>query len=69
VTIVYSAQDNIEASIVKGLLEANGIAASINGHYLAGAIGELPTAGLISISVEERQVDNARTIISEYEQA
>jgi len=69
VTNIYSPQDNIEANIIKGLLEANGIAASINGHYLSGAIGELPTTGLISINVEEQLAEKAKQIISEYEQA
>jgi hypothetical protein len=69
VTNVYSPQDNIEANIIKGLLEANGIPASISGHYLSGGIGELPAMGLISIHVDEPLVEKAKQLISEYEQA
>lgn len=68
-TDVYSPQDNIEANIIKGLLEANGIPASISGQYLSGGIGELPVMGLISISVEDALVEKAKQLIYEYEQA
>ncbi len=65
---VYSPQNGIEAGIVKGLLEASGVNATINGHYLSGAIGELPAMGLITISVDEADAEQAKRLISEYEQ-
>lgn len=39
---VYVAQDPIEAHIVRGLLEADGIAAEVRGDALFGARGEIP---------------------------
>jgi hypothetical protein len=67
--IIYSPQNGIEAGIVKGLLEASGIDATINGHYLSGAIGELPAMGMITISVREAQAEGAKKLIAEYERA
>lgn len=66
---IYSAKDIIEANIVKGMLNANGIPASINGGYLTGAAGELPALGLVTINVDKRDKIAAIKIISEYEQA
>ena len=68
-TKVYSAQNAIDAHIVKGLLEQQGISARVNGEYLQGGIGELPPMGLITVSVEEENYEKASELIRKYENA
>ncbi|GMR06468.1 MAG: DUF2007 domain-containing protein [Gammaproteobacteria bacterium] len=64
---VYTAQNSIDAHIVKGLLEQHGVSARIDGEYLQGGIGELPPMGLITVSVAEEDYDKALSLVSEYE--
>jgi len=64
---VYTAQNSIDAHIVKGLLEQHGVSARVNGVYLQGGIGELPPMGLITVSVAEEDYDRALSLVSEYE--
>jgi hypothetical protein len=64
---IYSAQNAVDAHIVKGLLEQQGISARVNGEYLQGGIGELPLIGLVTVSVTEEDYANARKVLSEYE--
>lgn len=66
---VYSAQNPIEAHIVRGLLEQQGIAARVNGEYLQGGIGELPLVDLITVSVADGDVDAALEVIRDYEES
>jgi len=68
-TKVYLAQNAIDAHIVKGLLEQQGISARVNGEYLQGGIGELPPMGLITVSVEEENYEKASELIRKYENA
>jgi len=65
--IVYHAGNIAEAHIVGGLLESNGIAVHIGGHYLQGGIGELPAMDTATIQVEEQDLDHARELIQAYE--
>lgn len=64
---VYTAQNSIDAHIVRGLLEQHGVTARVNGEYLQGGIGELPLIGLITVSVEEEDYEEALKLIREYE--
>ena len=66
---IYSAQNAVDAHIVKGLLEQQGISARVNGEYLQGGIGELPPMGLITVSVEEENYEKASELIRKYENA
>ena len=66
---VYQAQDVLEASIVKGLLEQYGIEVYISGFYLQGGVGELPASGNTALWVDDRQVSEAEEIIERYKQA
>ena len=66
---LYSAQNNVDAYIVKGLLEQQGISASVYGEYLQGGIGELPMAGLVTVSVSEDDFENAKKILRDFENA
>lgn len=63
---VYSAANIIEAHIVKGLLESNGIDAYVDGYYLHGGIGELAAMDFVSVSVDDKDEQKARDIIDEY---
>ena len=64
---VYSASNITEAHIVKGMLEANGIEAYVDGFYLQGGIGELATMDFVSVSVDDEDEALAREIIDDYE--
>jgi len=64
---LYEATNAIEANLLKGLLEREGIETFVNGEYLTGGIGELPVAGLVTLSVEEDDVQQALQIIEAYE--
>ena len=47
----YEASNAIEAHILQGYLEQEGIAVQVVGAYLQGAIGELPAHGLVRLLV------------------
>lgn len=64
---IYEANNTIEANLLKGLLEQEGIEAFVNGEYLQGGIGELPASGIVTLSVEEDDVEQALTIIEAYD--
>jgi hypothetical protein len=64
---LYEAANTIEANLLKGLLEREGIEVFINGEYLQGGIGDLPVSGIITLSVEEDDVAAALKIIEDYE--
>ncbi len=66
---VYRAANIMEAHIVKGLLEANGIEAYVDGFYLQGGVGELSSLDFAGVSVEDENESAARKILEEYEQA
>lgn len=65
--IVYRAGDLTEAHIVAGMLHSRGIEASVGGHYLQGAMGDIGAAGFTNVHVEDDDVFTARQIIDEYE--
>ncbi|MCW9014688.1 MAG: DUF2007 domain-containing protein [Gammaproteobacteria bacterium] len=64
---IYKAANITEAHIVKGMLEANGIDAYVDGQYLQGGIGELATMDFAAVSVDDNDGKRAREIIAEYE--
>lgn len=65
--IVYRAENIIDANLVKGLLEREGIQAFVNGSYLQGGVGELPATGLVHVSVADGDFEVARTVVDRYE--
>lgn len=65
--IVYRAADILEAHIVSGMLTASGIDAYVAGHYLQGAVGDLPPFGLAHVSVPDDDFDAAIAVIKAYE--
>lgn len=64
---VYSAANITEAHIIKGMMEANGIEAYVDGYYLQGGIGELAAMDFVSVSVDCDNENKARALIVEYE--
>lgn len=64
---IYNATSTTEAHLIKGLLEQQGIEAHVAGHYLQGALGELPVINLIQVSVSEEDEALALKVIEAYE--
>ena len=66
---VLHALNSVEANLVKGLLESEGIDSSVLGEFLQGAIGELPATGLIRVVVDDEDYDQARQVIEDWGKA
>ena len=64
---IFTAQNSLEANIVKGMLEANDVPAYVNGEYLQGAIGELAGIDYAFVSVDDVNQEKALRIVNEYE--
>ena len=64
---IYGARDPIEAEFVRGLLEAEGIDAVVQGNALQTVLGDVPPtpAALPSVWVNEPDVDRATQIVDE----
>lgn len=67
--IIYRAASIIDANLVKLALESVGVLAFINGAYLTGAAGELPVNGLVSVMVADIDIERARPIVEEVDEA
>lgn len=65
----YEASNAIEAHILQGYLEQEGITVQVVGAYLQGAIGELPAHGLVRLLVDDNDYDRARAAILRWEAA
>jgi len=66
---VYSALGIIDAHLIRGLLESEGIPAVVVGAALQGGIGELPVTGLITVRVENDLAGRAGRLIEDFERA
>lgn len=64
---VYTAQNSIDAHLVKGLLSNHGIDALVTGDFLQGGLGELPAFGLVEVRVSPQDESRARAIIHAFE--
>ncbi len=64
---LYAADSTIDAHLLKGLLEQQGIDARIIGEFLQGAVGELPATGLVQVLVPEEDYDAALETLEEFE--
>ena len=67
--LIYKASDINEANIVSGMLRSNGIEAHVGGYYLQGGVGDLAAFGFANVHVPDEDVDQARALIAEYENA
>lgn len=57
--IVYDAENLIDAHLVKGRLENEGVPAWVSGGDLTGGMGQLPVSGLVSVQVADVDVEEA----------
>ena len=64
---IYNATSTTEAHIIQGLLQQHGVEANVSGHYLQGALGELPVIDLIQVLVDEADEARALQVIENYE--
>ena len=66
---VYRAANILEAHIVAGMLEAEGITTYVAGHYLQGGVGELAPLDMARVDVDEEKYDEAKIHVERYESA
>ncbi len=67
-TLIYQADNLIQAHCIKGLLEQAGIDVNLQGEALQGAIGELPAVGMsVDIRVEQAKLKQAKQLIQTFE--
>ena len=65
---IYRAADILEAHIVCGMLNAEGIEAEVAGFYQQGAVGQLAPQDFARVMlIDERDADRAERVIAEYE--
>jgi len=66
---VYTAAHLLEAHLVRGLLDAAGIAAQVFNEFAPGGLGDLPAASTYPEVwvLDDRDQDRAQTLITRYE--
>lgn len=66
---IYRAADILEAHIVAGMLNAEGIEAEVAGFYQQGAVGQLAPQDFARVMLlDERDADRAERVIAQYEE-
>jgi hypothetical protein len=66
--LVFRAGNILEAHIVAGLLQNNGIDCHVGGHYLQGAVGDLPASDFAHVFVaDDSDIERAESLINDYE--
>jgi hypothetical protein len=63
--IVYRAWSVIDANLVRHALEAEGLHPYVSGEYLTGAVGELPTMGLVNVLLPDSERAAAERVLAE----
>ena len=63
---IYEPENTMEGELLQGMLASEGIESHITGRHLLGAVGELPVFGLLGLSVEDDQAEQARQLITAY---
>lgn len=67
---VYSAENAFDAQLVRDHLDQHGIAATVHGTMLTGAIGELPMDTRPSVWIEDPDLyERARQLIERFERS
>ncbi|MCX4190187.1 putative signal transducing protein [Methylophaga sp. OBS3] len=65
---IFEGHNILEAHIVSGLLTANGIENHVSGHYLQGAVGDLPASEFAHVILHnDADAAIAEKIIADYE--
>ena len=67
--IVYKAGDIIEAHIVAGMLNANGIETHVGGYYLQGGVGDVAVYDFANVQVADEDVVLAQPLVAGYDSA
>ena len=67
--IIYKARDIIEAHIVAGMLNANGIETYVGGYYLQGGVGDVAVSDFANVQVADNDVALALPLIANYERS
>jgi Putative prokaryotic signal transducing protein len=67
VRTVCEPANSLEGHMLQDLLQQRGIHARLEGAGLQGAIGELPTIGLVRLLVEDEDFAAARAVMDEWE--
>lgn len=62
--VVYQAEHLIDAHLVRGRLQSEGIDAHVRGEWLSGAFGELPMHGVLGVCVSDADVDAALALLA-----
>ena len=65
--IIYKARDIIEAHIVAGMLNANGIETHVGGYYLQGGVGDAAVFDFANVQIADEDVAAALPLIAEYD--
>lgn len=58
--VIYEPVDLIDAHLVKGALQVDGIPVHLRGEHLAGGIGGVPVIGLYALCVPDAFVADAQ---------
>lgn len=64
--VVYEAGDLIDAHLVKGRLENEGVPAWVRGEHLTGGIGQLPVHGLLAVLVADSDAEEAQAHLARW---
>jgi hypothetical protein len=62
--LVYEASNSVEGHMLVDMLCRAGLNARMDGEYLQGGVGDLQAMGLVRILVDDQQYDQARELIS-----
>ena len=66
--LIFQGQNILEAHIISGLLQAHGIECHVAGHYLQGAVGDLPASDFAHVFLHDNADEAAATqLIDDYE--
>ena len=65
--IIYKARDIIEAHIVSGMLNADGIETHVGGYYLQGGVGDVAVFDFANVQVADEDVELALPLVAAYE--
>ena len=66
---IYQPQNLMEAELLLGMLDSEGVFARLDGRDLVGGTGELPALGLLGLAVADDQARHARELIDAYNAA
>jgi hypothetical protein len=64
--VVYEAENLIDAHLVRGRLQGEGVEAWVRGEFLTGAMGELPVGGLLAVCVGDEHLARAQALLAEW---